>query len=283
MLTFLGRLLRRLLGFRSSQMTIDTPAESFRRPDLIDLIGERYDCAPTAPARRTLIICAAPRTGSYELCRFLTAAGLGVPHEYFHDQFARLIAGRWSIPGDPLGDDMIGTYVDALRRRRATNDVFAIKLQFWQFDRFLRNRHGAALFKDAQVVHLYRADVAAQFTSWREAIVTGRWDFSSRKVGAPGRDGLGEALHALDLLIAEDAGFRRLFALLGINPMFFTFEDIKNEPRKVVNEIARSLGKPVNDLLLDEMLATRAPYPRGSGSSLTAFVEEFRTRAFEQL
>jgi hypothetical protein len=65
-----------------------------RRPDLIDLAGPDYDVAVTERANKTLIICSAPRTGSYELCRFLLAAGLGIPFEYMHPQFASQIAPR---------------------------------------------------------------------------------------------------------------------------------------------------------------------------------------------
>ena len=57
----------------------------------------------------------------------------------------------------------LGRYMGALRRRRAENGVFATKLQFGQFDRFLRNRYGAALFDGATVVHLFRPDVATQY------------------------------------------------------------------------------------------------------------------------
>ena len=254
-----------------------------QRPDILDLIGEEYDRPLTEPARRTLIICAAPRTGSYELCRFLTAAGLGVPHEYFHPHFARLIAPRWSIRGDPLAEDVIDTYVDALRRRRATKDLFATKLQFCQFDRFLRNRHGAALFEGACVVHLFRPDVANQFTSYRRATISGRWGFSTLVSNTPQPEGLNEALDALDLLIAEDAGFRRLFVLLEINPLFFTIDDIGKRPREVVETIARKLGARVDHPGLDQILATSAAYPEGCGPTPATFVDVFRTRAFQRL
>ncbi len=276
-------LLSRLFGSQGLKTMIGASTRSVPRPDIFDLIGEEYDRSPSEPARRTLIICAAPRAGSYELCRFLTASGLGVPHEYFHDQFARSIAARWSIPGDPLAENMIGTYVDALRRRRATKDLFATKLQFWQFDRSLRNRHGAALFDGACVVHLFRPDVAEQFTSLRRAVITGRWDFSTRSSSAPQPDGLNQALSALDLLIAEDAGFRRLFALLGINPLFFTVDDIRKRPREVVNVIARTLEASVNNSGLNEMLATSTPYRQDHETVLAPFVDAFRTLAFQRL
>src|SRR5579871_5154279 len=143
------------------------PDERPRRPDAIDLIGPEFDRPASEPAQRTLIICSAPRTGSYELCRFLIAAGVGVPHEYFNGNYARLAGERWSLGEHPLTEDRIGRYIDVLRRRRSQNGVFATKLQYGHFDRALRNGHGAALFQGATVVHLFRPDVTGQYASIR--------------------------------------------------------------------------------------------------------------------
>src|SRR4029078_7318305 len=135
---------------------------SSKRPDVVDLIGPEFDREAAEPPRRTLIICSAPRTGSYELARHLTAAGIGVPHEYFSPNYARRLAGRWALTENPLGDRGLPNYVELLRRRRVQGGVFATKLQFGQFDRHLRNQTGAALFEDAVFVHLFRPDVASQ-------------------------------------------------------------------------------------------------------------------------
>ena len=102
-----------------------------RRPDLIDLAGPDYDVDVGERANKTLIICSAPRTGSYELCRFLLAAGLGIPFEYMHPQFAEQIAPRWELPAESLRAENISPYIEALRLRRAQNGVFAVNLQYW--------------------------------------------------------------------------------------------------------------------------------------------------------
>src|SRR5262249_46926917 len=73
-----------------------------RRPDIVDLAGADYDTGPGERANKTLVICSAPRTGSYELCRFALAAGLGIPFEYIHPQFASQLGPRWGLPPDPL-------------------------------------------------------------------------------------------------------------------------------------------------------------------------------------
>jgi hypothetical protein len=83
-----------------------------------------------------------------------------VPHEYFNSNYARRLAERWLITEDPLSEAGLPHYMNVLRRRRAQGGVFATKLQFWQFDRYLHNPVGAAMFEGASIVHLFRPDVA---------------------------------------------------------------------------------------------------------------------------
>jgi LPS sulfotransferase NodH len=239
-----------------------------RRPDLVDLAGPDYDLDIAAPATKTLIICSAPRTGSYELCRFLLAAGLGIPFEYMHPQFANQIAPRWELPAEPLRGENISPYIEALRLRRSQNGVFAVNLQYWHFTGFLMNNPGNALFSNAVVVYLFRPDIAAQLTSWRVAMNTGIWDFSGRRTSEPRqypqdmRERATQFLADLKFVTGEDAGFRELFALAGIKPYFVTMEELFRAPREVVGHIAAALGVPVNENALAKMIAGSKPYPR---------------------
>jgi LPS sulfotransferase NodH len=258
------------------------PASERPRPDLVDLIGAEFDRPPQAPARKTLIICSAPRTGSYELCRLLAAAGLGIPHEYFHPQFSPTLAARWGLT-DPLSPLGIAAYIEALRRRRASGGVFASKIQHWQFDKFLRNSHGAMLFDGALTIHLFRADAAAQFASYRRACVSGRWDFSPRVTSEPRPDTIEGAIAMLDELLAEDAGFRRMFALAGINPMFVTFEDLARDPRHVVKTVARALGVLLDDAGVARALAQSKSSAYAGTYSLENFERGLHARAFGQI
>jgi LPS sulfotransferase NodH len=195
----------------------------------------------------------------------LTAAGLGVPHEYFNPRYACELAKRWKIAANPLAEDTIGEYLDLLRRRRAVNGIFSTKLQYWQIDRFLRNREGYALFDGACVLHLYRSDVTNQFASWRRARATGRWDFNARRTTDPVEtpaepQRLEQALSDIEFLIKEDSGFRRLFLLLGIQPFFVTFEDIIVSPQATVDRIAERLGVSIDSSALAQTIAQSAPY-----------------------
>lgn len=244
---------------------VEQDAAPGARPDIAELLGPRFDQPRGKPAARTLILCAAPRAGSYELARFLTAAGLGVAHEYFNPTCAAAIAARWGLPGNPLAEPELGRYVDELRRRRAPGGAFAVKLQYWQYEDTLRNAHGRALFDGATVVHLFRADVARQFASWRRACETGRFDFTDRVTHPPrdpesvhGREGV-KAM--LDQLVGDDANFRRLFVAAGVRPIFCETEALMRDPRPFVARVAAALGVAVDAERLERAIAGSAPYP----------------------
>ena len=262
-----------------------------QRPDSVDLIGPEFDSQSSTPTDRTLIICSAPRTGSYELCRYLLAAGIGVPHEYFLFSWARRLAKRWAIADEPLREPQLGRYIEELRRRRAQNGVFATKLQFDQFEQALRNRHGAALFDGACVVHLFRPDVAAQYASYRAAITRGVWDFSQRQISEPViRDPanfdkfFADALTELRWIVDADAGFRGLFILLGIRPLFVTTDELFGEPHRVIRRIADATGSTVDEDALQRAIACSAAYRRDreGKSAFSGLTERFRKIAFPE-
>jgi len=260
-----------------------------RRPDLVDLAGPDYDVEIGERANKTVIICSAPRTGSYELCRFLLAAGLGIPFEYMHPQFASQLGPRWELPADPLRAENIGPYIEALRLRRAQNGVFAVNLQYWHFSGFLMNNPGNALFTDAFVVYLFRPDLAAQLTSWRVAMATGVWDYSGRRTSDPRPyppspdERAAQFEKDLKFISGEDAGFRELFALAGIAPYYLAMEELFRAPREVVGRIAAALGVPVNEPALARMIAQSKPYARDEAAYAKAtegLAEPLRRIAF---
>jgi LPS sulfotransferase NodH len=240
----------------------DCPPAS--RPDIADLLGPAFDRGGSSPAEKTLIICAAPRTGSYELARLLTAAGIGVPHEYFHPACADALIARWRLPDASLAERHLGDYLAQLRLRRSAGNVFAVKLQHWQYEDTLRNEQGRALFANAVVVHLFRSDVVSQFASWRRACETGRFGFTDRVTHPPRMDrafGEGEALLSMiDELAMEDAKFRRLFVLAGVRPIFCEFDQLVDAPRACVEAIAAALEAPIDRASLDLAIALSAAY-----------------------
>jgi LPS sulfotransferase NodH len=258
-----------------------------KRPDMLALIGPEYDQSSPQPAERTLIICSAPRTGSYELCRYLLAAGIGVPHEYFNPNYALRLGERWGFAKNPLEPSELSRYIQALRRRRAQSGLFAAKLQFPHFDRILRNEHGRRLFEGATIVHLFRPDAAAQYASYRSALESGVWDFSTHPTTPPVvRDSMNfdnffkQALQELDSLMGQDAGFRCMFTLLSIRPIFVTTDELFSDPRHVVHRIADAMRLAVNEGELDRAIKLSAPYGRDHKRSTAGFAEHFKRVVF---
>jgi LPS sulfotransferase NodH len=236
------------------------------RPDIVDLLGPWFDHPKREPAAKTLIICSAPRTGSYELARLLTAAGIGTPHEYFNPTCAAVLAIRWGLSSDVLSEEKLAHYINELRCRRSQNDVFATKLQYWQYEDSLRNEQGRAIFDRAVVIHLCRADAVSQFVSWHMACETGRFDFSQRQTHPPREleaiQQLGGLLDMIDQLVTDDANFRRLFILAGIRPIFCEFSQLFSDPHSMVGKIADALGVTVNHEGLDRMIELGGRYER---------------------
>ena len=221
--------------------------------------------------------------------RYLIAAGIGVPHEYFHGNYSRLLAERWAFSEHPLVEAQLGRYIGALRRRRAQNGVFATKLQFGQFDRFLRNPYGAALFDGATVVHLFRPDVATQYASARAALESGTWDFSQRQTSPPVvrdrthfNEYFKQAFDELNWIVGEDAGFRGLFVLLNIRPIFVTTDD--REPRVVVGRIADALKLSIDEEALSGTIALSAAYGRDRAreKAISGLAESVKKIAFQK-
>jgi len=266
-----------------------TAEPSAKRPDALALIGPEYDRTSTRAGEQTLVICSAPRTGSYELCRYLLAAGIGVPHEYFNSSYARRLGQRWGFSRSPLEASELSRYIEVLRRRRVQGGVFATKLQFPHFNLILRNKHGRRLFENATIVHLFRPDAAAQYASYRSALETGVWDFSERPtlsgVVRDSKDSdelLKQALQELDALMGQDAGFRCIFALLGIRPLFVTTDELFSNSRQVVCKITSTMGLPVNERELDRALELSAPYGRNTAKATAQLAEHFKRVVFPE-
>jgi LPS sulfotransferase NodH len=259
------------------------------RPTAADLTGAAYDLPSQTPAERTLIICAAPKSGGEELSRLLLAAGAGIPHEYFDPAIARKIAERWELPGDPLEPKYGEFYLQLLKLQRGRNGVFAVNLRYPQYIEYLRNRLGARLFHGAVVLHLFCTDIVEQVTAWRAAAHTGVWDASGAQTSEPRpyADSREENIELFDLdldaLLGDDAGFRKLFAFAGIKPVFLTTDQLMAMPREITSDLARLIGVEPDVAALDAAIALNAPDPIEENERREAYDDiaaDLKRRAF---
>ena len=259
------------------------------RPTAADLTSAAYDLPSETPAERTLIICAAPKSGSGELSRLLLAAGVGIPHEYFDSSVAREMAQRWELPGDPLEPKYGEFYLQMLKLQRGRNGVFAVNLRYLQYIESLRNRCGARLFHGAAVIHLFCTDIAEQLTAWRVATHTGVWDASGARTTEPRpyADSTEENVELFDLdldqVLGDDTGFRKLFAFAGIKPIFLTTDQLLAMPREITCDLARLMGVEPDVAALDAAIALRAPGPMDEAERRKAYDDlaaDLKRRAF---
>jgi LPS sulfotransferase NodH len=259
------------------------------RPTAADIASAAYDLPSETPAERTLIICAAPKSGARELSRLLLAAGVGIPHQYFDAAVAREMAGRWDLPGDPLEPKYGEFYLQMLKLQRGQNGVFAADLRYPQYLEHLRNRLGARLFHGAVVIHLFCTDIVEQLIAWRAAAHSGVWDESGAQTSEPRpyADSTAEIVELFDLdldaVIGDDTGFRKLFAYAGIKPVFLTTDQFMAMPREIICDLARLMDVEPDVAALDAAIALNAPNPIDESERRKAYDDlatDLKRRAF---
>jgi LPS sulfotransferase NodH len=238
-------------------------------------IGARpYDLATAAhdypdwqgPPRRTVLICAHPRSGSTLLGEALFfAGGLGCPLEYFHRGFRPSFERRWGTSG-----------IDALvrsvyRLRTDAGGVLGVKL-FWQdleemaheLDPVRFPNAGrwpedadpqsyrdlwsrvAPIFPNPAFVHLERRDRLRQAASSLAAIQSGKW----RSIPAAGERGPDrEPVYdpdrmAVQLALVDHARrhWRGFFAAIRETPYTVSYEDLDRDHAATVAGALAYLG-----------------------------------------
>ncbi len=199
-----------------------------------------------APLKK-LLICTTPRTASNTFMHALTAAGLGVPVEYFNSKSVASFCDKWKLPGPTNRNFDCAKYVDELMIRQQRNSVFAAKLQFQQFEKYLLNPLGLGLFDGAVVVHLVRLDLVGQAASYLAAYNSGAWGENPPGAGLVNRRiRPGSLLKVIDMLASHDMNWRRFFALANIKPIFLTDQDIIENPVEIITRIAKAIGVDVD-------------------------------------
>lgn len=205
------------------------------------------DQAPAAgDAARKYFICTVPSTGSFPLCRLLANLGVGIPHEYFNPLHIRSICGRLGIAvAEPI-DLGASEYIDALLRLRAPAGVFGAKIQYWEYQKVLRNDAGHKLLSGGRFIELYREDLLSQTVSIVHAWQTRKWDFSGAMTTKENPRDKVDALEAIDKvmqdLLQEEREWRRFFACNGIAPLRVSYESLLREPHRVLRAVCDHIG-----------------------------------------
>ncbi|MEO0829383.1 MAG: Stf0 family sulfotransferase [Pseudomonadota bacterium] len=253
---------------------------------MASIMDPSYDREGPEPVQHKLLICAAPRTSSNMLARALMAAGIGLPAEYFYPDFCLPAAERWGCPAPSHDHTTTAAYLETLQARRSVNGVFASKLQFWQFQRFLTNPVGQSLFEGAKVVFLLREDIAAQAASFAVALETGTWETETDVEPLPDDAPMREDLvhRSSEDMLHEESSWRRFFLLAGISPLILPDRVVNRDTRRAVSDIADLLGVEADETGLTEYLDGAKRYGTYSGRKdrYKAYsADVFGNRAFE--
>lgn len=224
-----------------------------------------------------LIICAPPRTGSEMLCSLVSCAGLGEPKEYLNPWIY-----AFADHPDKASAKAIEAHLCQLARKSIENDKpFAIKLQGWQLEMFLRSSVGELLFDGAQVVYLTRSDLRQQVISQAAAKLTGDW-YQDRTESKEFSDDVIQSAFtsAYDFILSEYAIFTKMFSSTGICPLTVISEDMYSKPEDVIIRIATSLNRSFDLEPIKEVTSRSGPY-KGQGSlrmQLAACAESLETK-----
>ncbi|WCO68236.1 Stf0 family sulfotransferase [Iamia majanohamensis] len=206
----------------------------------------------TYPPSRSLVLCAAPRTGSTLLCELLTGTDvLGYPKEPFAPASLAACAEAW---GTPEPDVDPGAYLRAaLRNGTSPDGTFATKIMWEHLDEL--RRWGArqsraevlSLFPRPHALLVTRRDKVAAAVSWVRARSTGTWSRSpgGRNPRPPtlDLDGITAAHRAQH---AAEESWRALLAELPTVPTAtLVYEDVAADHAAAVATAAGLLGREV--------------------------------------
>jgi trehalose 2-sulfotransferase len=211
---------------------------------------------------KTCLIAMLPRTGSTALCSLMETTGvLGKPREYLN-------------PGGPLkpwarrlGARDLPTYVEALRRERATpNGVFSFKTLYPHLEPLLALGRLSESLGPVEFVYLTRDDTIAQAISAYIADASGVWHrdragkrFRSRGGGDPDPPyDERRILAERDEILRMQADWERFFSQSSIEPLHITYERFLADANGAVRAIARRMGVEWNgEVRLDEAETSR--------------------------
>lgn len=245
--------------------------------------------AQPPPALRYLI-CSTPRSGSYQLCRLLTLAGLGLPNEYFHLLFLKQLSARLGLDADTDREPALDAYLELILSRRSHNGVFGAKLQYAHLQRYLSGAQALSLLDGAHYLYLYRENLVDQAVSLHYARLTSDWGIGFVEVfrsPPPQRfTDLSAVERCLEELLEEDKAWRRYFAERDLRPVWLSMEALMAEPAAQIRRITEALGLRIAGGALRRYLQDpslipeppRAPAPPRAPVR-AALVEQLRARS----
>jgi LPS sulfotransferase NodH len=186
------------------------------------------------------MLATVPRTGSSFFSHALWRSGcLGAPLEYLNFDPAGPYSFASSAP-----DLQQRLWRSVLRRRTSPNGVFGFKCFPVQLQAL--GEHNPALrsaLRPSRIVYLTRRDRMAHIVSLARASVSGVWRKEQENALAAPPSYSHEAMDAAERGIeVQAAGWEKMFAGGGIEPLRLCYEDVIARPDEAVRQVAEHLG-----------------------------------------
>lgn len=209
--------------------------------------AERRAAGTTWPPRRTVVLCATPRTGSTLACDVLAGTEqLGYPKEPFAEVAVPACAEAWGVP---TLDEEPERYLRAAFTNGTTpNGICAVKVMWEDVHRLAGavDRHAADVldcFVDPVALLVTRRDKLAAAISQHRAERTGEWSSADPGVrpepGEPDLDRV-SVLHDAQHDGAEQ--WRALVAAAAVPTAEVVYEEVAGDPGRIALVAARLVG-----------------------------------------
>ncbi|WP_202299144.1 Stf0 family sulfotransferase [Mesorhizobium sp. 131-2-1] len=177
-----------------------------------------------------ILVCTSPRSGSNHLAGLMASAELGRPLEWFGGR--RLL----ELPDYPRAPR--AQLLRALTDGRSSSGVYAIKLFASQFAQVAKKLNLPASLPNPRYVRLTRSDRLGQAISWTRARQTRRFRSTEVNHTPPRYDG-GAIVDSLERILMENLAWDGWFAKNGLPYLSLTYEQIQQDPRASLEQIAR--------------------------------------------
>jgi trehalose 2-sulfotransferase len=189
---------------------------------------------PALQPERGYLICTTPRSGSTYLCDLLRTTGkLGKPHEFF---------SAWMMQrlGRPHRYFPVAEHFDLARTRGCSaNGIFGAKVFRYNMGVLSPGAIMAAMGNPA-ILFLERMDLVGQAISFTRSAITRAFRVEDTDLKEPEYDPV-LIRGYLERLIRDNAAWRLWFARQGITPLHLTYEDLVEDPQRVLDGVARKL------------------------------------------
>lgn len=183
------------------------------------------------------IICFTERCGSTMLCSLIKKTNcLGIPDEYINPRgVAQMYLQKY-----PAKD--IFQYFDLLRRNQVTNDVFGMKTSFYDINFLLERGIVGELLSPVKFIYMTRHNVIQQAISSYRARNSNMWHIYKNQSISFEQPVIEynelEILSHVESRLKERLQWENFFTLYSINPLRITYEDVLENPQKVLQKIA---------------------------------------------